>query len=130
MSINALVNIAKIGIVLLSIIVLLQIAVPQIIMPRLRLLPALPSGDPHQRLCPHGPDAAPCAFRRVADAGMAGKDEEDRGLPALREMHEQMPLRAEHAGAPEEELRGLQDVPGVNRFLYKTDTNAILLVSV
>ena len=53
---------------------------------------ALPGRNRDQQLRPHVPDAPPRPVRCLADSGMAGEDEEDRRVPALQQMHEQVPL--------------------------------------
>ena len=73
-------------------------------LPGLRLLHALSRRHRDQQLRPHVPDGAARALRAVAERALAGKYEEDRGLPALRPVHGKMSLRAEHAGASSEEL--------------------------
>ena len=64
------------------------------ILPRLRLLHALPGRHRDQQLRPHEPAAAAFAFRRTSQPGRAGQDEKDRGLPALQPVQSQVPLRA------------------------------------
>ena len=73
-------------------------------LPGLRLLHALSRRHRDQQLRPHVPDGAARALRPVAERALAGKYEEDRRLPALRPVHGEMSLRAEHAGASSEEL--------------------------
>ena len=49
---------------------------------------------------------------------MAGKDEEDRGVHAVRAVQEKMPLRIGHAESFEKELRRLsEDIGGGNHSL-------------
>ena len=70
----------------------------------MRLLYAMSGGDRDQQLCKDESDAPSSASGRMALRRMAGENEEDRGLPALRAVHEKMSLWAEHAGSAGEEL--------------------------
>ncbi len=76
-------------------------------LPGLRILYALSGGDQDQRLCPYEPNDPQSAPGGLGFPGVAGRNEEDRELPPLWTVQEQMSLRAGYAGAAGEELRGL-----------------------
>ena len=67
------------------------------VLPRLRLLYALPGRHRDQQLRPHEPAAASFALGRASQPRRSGQDEEDRGLPALQPVQGQVPLRAGYA---------------------------------
>ena len=67
--------------------------------------------------CPAGIEISTCArmsllIRRTAHRRGPGHDEENRGLPALRKMQQEMSLRAGHTGSAGTELCGLQGNTG------------------
>ena len=63
-----------------------------------------PGRDRDQQLRKDEPDAQKSAAGRVALRGMAGEDEEDRGMPPLRTVHEEMSVWAQHTGTACQEL--------------------------
>lgn len=65
---------------------------------------ALPGGNRDQQLCENEPDAEACAQRSVADRRVAGEDEEDRRMSALRTVHEEMSVRTQYTGTSGKEL--------------------------
>ena len=62
------------------------------ILPRLRLLPALPGRDPDQPVRAHLPDDPPRAVRELAGPRHAGRNGEDRALPRLWPVQEPLSL--------------------------------------
>ena len=62
------------------------------ILPRLRLLPALPGRDPDQPVRAHLPDDPPRAVRELAGSRHAGRNGEDRALPRLWPVQEPLSL--------------------------------------
>ena len=62
------------------------------VLPRLRLLYALPGRHRDQQLRPHEPAAAAFALGRASQPRRSGQDEKDRGLPALQPVQGQVPI--------------------------------------
>lgn len=62
------------------------------VLPRLRLLYALPGRHRDQQLRPHEPAAASFALGRASQPRRSGQDEKDRGLPALQPVQGQVPI--------------------------------------
>ena len=77
------------------------------VLPRLRLLYAVPRGHRDQPVRAYVADAAPRAGAGVAHRGMAGQNAPNRAVQALRTLHSKVPLRPQHPGAAAGKLQGL-----------------------
>lgn len=78
----------------------------------LRLLYALSRGHRDQQYGPDEPADPEVTFSGPTDAPGAGEDAQDQRMPALRQVQEQMSLRAGHAHSAGEELSGLSGDSG------------------
>ena len=74
------------------------------LLPRLRLLPALPGRHRHSDGGAHVAAAAPLAHGEPAHAGIAGEDEARGKLHPLQPLRQPLPLRPRHALAPRGKL--------------------------
>ena len=77
------------------------------VLPRVRLLPALPGRHPDPDGGPHGPAAEARPQRELPDRRVGRADGTDRELHPLRPLHRALPLRTEHARTTAGEPRGV-----------------------
>ena len=81
------------------------------VLPRLRLLHAVPAGNRDQPVCQDGPDDQTSSDRRSAQPGEPEDDDEDKGLRQMRTMHDEVPVLPSHPCTPREEPQGLRRHP-------------------